>query len=672
MLRHQAEIQLQKLFGFPYFRDLQWEVIEQLLSGQRILFIEKTGYGKSLCFQFPATQLQGLTIVFSPLIALMRDQVRSMKEKGIKAASINYNQSIEENNEIIRQAQNNQLDLLYISPERMENALWISAAREMNIALVVIDEAHCISIWGQSFRPNYRRIVNLVKLLPKSFPVLATTATATPRVQEDIVEQVGVDLKVIRGQLLRPNIHLSVVIVHSEEEKHYWLAEYLPQLPKTGIIYTGITVDTDIYAKWANFIGLKAVAYSGKLDAESRKRIETSFMDNQYDCVVSTNALGMGIDKPDIRFIIHTQIPQSPIHYYQEIGRAGRDGLPAFAILLYNPEKDLELPRSFIEGTKPSIRKYERVMAATKKALMGLHEIIREVNLKQTQVHVILADLVEQGILLEQQGKSKKYFYNPSAPLLDAGKFELLRSIQLEELDKMIEYTNLDSCRMQYLCGYLGDTKQSSCGICDVDTKHLDALHVTEGRKEKLINFRETYFPILDLETEKSKLINGVAAAYYGFSNVGAAIHFSKYEGGGDFPDWLLKLTLKAFRLHYKDITFDLILYVPPTESGNLVKNFAVKVGSVLNIPVSHGLIKKAPTEPQKILESGIIKKENVKDKFIYTLPEELTNKKVLLIDDIFDSGYTMKEIGRYLTSLGVQTIAPLVIARTIGGDLKE
>ncbi len=672
MFRHQAEIQLQKLFGFPYFHDLQWEVIELLLSGQRILFIEKTGYGKSLCFQFPATQLEGLTIVFSPLIALMRDQIRSMKEKGIKAASINYNQSIEENNEIIQQAQNNQLDLLYVSPERMENASWISAAREMNIALIVIDEAHCISIWGQSFRPNYRRIVNLVKLLPKSFPVLATTATATQRVQEDIVEQVGADLKVIRGQLLRPNIQLSVVIMHSEEEKHYWLAEYLPRLPKTGIIYTGITVDTDIYANWTNFIGLKAAAYSGKLDAESRKRIETSFMDNQYDCVVSTNALGMGIDKPDVRFIIHTQIPQSPIHYYQEIGRAGRDGLPAFAILLYNPVKDLELPRSFIEGTKPSLRKYERVISATKKALMGLHEIIREVNLKQTQVQIILSDLVEQGILLEQQGKSKKYFYNPSAPALDARKFELLRSIQMEELDKMIQYTNLNTCRMQYLCGYLGDTTQSSCGICDNDTKHLDALHVTDEIKEKLINFRETYFPILDLETEKSNIINGVAAAYYGFSNVGAAIHFSKYEGGGDFPDWLLTLTLKAFRLHYKDITFDLILYVPPTESGNLVKNFAVKVATVLNIPVSHGLIKKAHTEPQKILESGIIKKENVRDKFIYTLPEELTNKKVLLIDDIFDSGYTMKEIGRYLTSIGVAIIAPMVIARTIGGDLKE
>src|SRR5688500_8237770 len=195
MTRWEAELQLQKLFGFTKFHGLQWEVIEQLFDRKRILLIEKTGFGKSLCFQFPATQLEGVTIVFSPLIALMRDQVRSMVDKNIRAAAINSNQEEEENADIIQKAQHNQLDILYIAPERMENAAWIAAAREMKISMIVIDEAHCISIWGQNFRPNYRRIVNLVKLLPKNFPVLATTATATARVQEDIIEQVGSDMR---------------------------------------------------------------------------------------------------------------------------------------------------------------------------------------------------------------------------------------------------------------------------------------------------------------------------------------------------------------------------------------------------------------------------------------------------------------------------------------------
>lgn len=299
MNRQQAEIQLQKLFGFKQFHDLQWQVIENLLSGRRVLFIEKTGFGKSLCFQFPATQLQGVTIVFSPLIALMRDQVRSMQDKGIRAAAINSNQEDAENAAIIAKAQNNQLDILYIAPERMENATWITAAREMKIAMVVIDEAHCISMWGQSFRPNYRRIVNLVRLLPKNFPVLATTATATPRVQEDIIQQVGTDLIPIRGQLMRSNIRLFVVHVQSEDEKFFWLAEYLPKLKKTGIVYTGTQANTDIFSNWLQFLKFNSAAYSGRLDAESRMRVETEFINNKFDCVVSTNALGMGIDKPD-------------------------------------------------------------------------------------------------------------------------------------------------------------------------------------------------------------------------------------------------------------------------------------------------------------------------------------------------------------------------------------
>ncbi|NII25900.1 RecQ family ATP-dependent DNA helicase [Pseudoflavitalea sp. X16] len=670
MTRKDAEIQLNHLFGFSQFHDLQWTVIQQLLAGKKVLFIEKTGFGKSLCYQFPATQLQGITIVFSPLIALMRDQVRSMHQKGIRAAAINSNQTDEENDAIIEQARNNELDILYIAPERMENAEWIGAAHNMKIAMVVIDEAHCISMWGQSFRPNYRRIVNLVNLLPKNFPVLATTATATVRVQDDIVEQVGAGLIPIRGQLLRSNISLSVITVQSEDEKFYWLAENFAKLSGTGIIYTGTQANTDIYANWLQFLGFNSTAYSGRLDAETRKRVEEAFISNQYDAVVSTNALGMGIDKPDIRFIIHTQVPQSPIHYYQEIGRAGRDGQPAEAILLYHPSADLALPRNFIEGTKPAIEKYQLVIDTTKVSLKGRNQIIKDTNLKQKQVEIILADLVDQKILHEMQNGSKKYAYNPEAPVFDPAGFELLRVAQQKELEQMVAYIGIDSCRMHYLCDYLGDKLENSCGICDNDKGEKRIITETTKLKEQLQEFRETFFPVLDVEAKKSNIINGVAASYYGVSNVGAALHHSKYDGGGDFPDWLVKLTLKAFRKHYGKETFDLILYVPPTESGDLVKNFAGKIGSVLKISVSHKLVKTSPTDPQKRFESGISKKDNVHGKFAYVDPAEIAGKKILLIDDIFDSGYTVKEIGQYLTNKGASVIAPLVIARTVGGDI--
>lgn len=672
MDRTEAEHKLKQIFGLGHFYDTQWETIKKILKGERVLLIEKTGFGKSLCYQFPATQFEGITVIFSPLIALMRDQVKKLNEIGIKAKCINSEQTPEENSEIIGEAKQDKIKILYITPERQENTEWIETARQMNLSMVVIDEAHCISVWGHDFRPSFRRIINLVNLLPENFPVLATTATATKRVEEDIVEQIGGRIISIRGNLLRENFYLKVIKVESDNEKLAWLGQNINLIHGSGIIYTGTRTNTEIYSRGLQSLCVSSIAYNAGLDAESRKHIEQGLMNNAWKCVVSTNALGMGIDKPDIRFIIHTQIPASPIHYYQEIGRAGRDGKPTEIILLYSP-KDTDLPKSFIKNSMPSVDKYQRVINALKSEPLGEQDIMRKTNLNQTQVGVIKANLIDQKIINEAYyGKSKKYELKVNAPELDFRSFEELIKTKFAELDKIVAYAETSQCRMKFLCDYLGDNIAKDCGKCDNDMAEEEhaIVKLTDYWNNKIEEFNNNYFPDLSVESKRNNMVDGVASSYYGFSNVGSVIHKCKYENGGDFPDFLLRQTLKAFRKKFCKDKFDLLVYVPSTESGDLVKNFAEKISYNLKIPVSHKLKKTRATSPQKIFQNWILKRDNVKDAFEYEPPRDIKGKSILIVDDIFDSGHTIKEIGRYFTKLGAVKIAPLTISKTIGGDL--
>lgn len=739
MTRSEAEIKLKRIFGLDHFYDEQWRSIERILRGERILMIERTGFGKSLCYQFPATQFDGITVVFSPLIALMRDQVRSLCERGISAAYINSEQSYEENQNSIQRALNGEIKILYIAPERQENEEWVEATRQLKLSMVVVDEAHTISTWGHDFRPSFRRIINLVQLLPQSLPVLATTATATKKVQYDIEQQIGGRLTTIRGNLIRPNFQLQVVKVQSEDEKMIWLAENLNSINGTGLIYTGTRIDTEVYANWLRFVGINATDYNAGFDADTRKSIEQGLMQNKWKCIVSTNALGMGIDKSDIRFVIHTQMPASPIHYYQEIGRAGRDGKPTRIILFYNEKKengndvatDSLLPLSFVEGSRPTTKKYQKVISLLQEEPLSEREVLKKANLKTNQLRVIKADLIDQGIIKEVlYGKIKKYEYQYNAPALNTDSFEALREAKLKDLHAMEEYIYTDMPRMKYLCSFLDSDETVEYSNCDNTNLERITVSVTPEWMTKLEDFRETYFPCLELsswtirkggfrlryiapgkvQVEKtvkndmgevierpiieysnninlleynqeereiieehlgkaSRLVDGYAASYYGVSNVGAAIHRSKYENGGDFPDFLLKKTLSVFGKKFRGIHFDLVLYLPPTNSGDLVKNFATKFARVIGVPISHELIKVRITQEQKMFQNAYSKQENVCGAF--DIDEDIVKDKyIVLLDDIYDSGATLKEVGKLLTQKGAKCIVPIVIAKTVGGTL--
>ncbi len=674
MTRNEAEIILKKRFGLEKFYDKQWEAIERIFNGEKVLLIEKTGFGKSLCFQFPATLFEGTTVIFSPLIALMRDQINKLNSLNISAKCIHSGQTPEVNSEIIDEAKAGKVKILYIAPERQENEEWIEAVRYMNLSMVVIDEAHCVSVWGHDFRPAFRRIINLVKLLPAGLPVLATTATATKKVEKDIENQIGKNVTVIRGNLLRENFQLYAIKVNSEDEKLIWLGKNIEilsdKLNGTGIIYTGTRADTEIYSRWFEYLNISSAHYNAGLDTESRIEIENGLMNNKWKCIISTNALGMGIDKSDIRFIIHTQIPQSPVHYYQEIGRAGRDNKQTIIILFYKPD-DRKLPEAFIEGGRPAISKYLKFIEAVKNELLGERELIKSTNLKQNQIRVIKADLMEQGIIREViiNGR-KKFEYVTNAPALNSKAFEELREVKMNDLNSMIEYVETNQSRMKYLCDFLGDKSEQNYHNCDnTGLKKLKVIVTPEWQK-KLMDFREGYFPELEVQAKGSNLMNGVASSFYGFSRSGDIIHKCKYETKEDFPDFLLKQTIKAFQKKFSSEKIDLIVHVPPTVSGELLKNFAVRVSEKLNISISHGLEKSRVTKAQKLFESGFMKRENVAGAFIYRNEKEVNGKTILLIDDIYDSGATIKEIGKYLTKTGAAKIIPIVIAKTIGGDI--
>lgn len=683
MERSAAEKILKTRFGIEHFYDEQWKAISKLMSGNhRILMIEKTGFGKSLCYQFPAIIFPGVTIVFSPLIALMRDQVNGLQKKGIPAGCINSGQSPDENAEALTKAERNQIKILYITPERQENREWIQSIIEsrIRISMVVIDEAHTISVWGHDFRPAFRKIVNLIRQIGTNTPILATTATATLRVQEDIREQIGQNIEVIRGNLMRENFRLYVIQTKSEEEKMTWLKNNILSLEGTGIIYAGTKIQSETYAEWLSWLGISCTWYNSGLDSDSRKEIEDGLMKNRWKCVISTNALGMGIDKADIRFIIHLQIPVSPIHYYQEIGRAGRDGKPTSVILLYNSaimedgtEADTRLPRAFIDSTKPAKEKYMKVLTAIRTAEEppGEKAIMLECNLKRTEFRIIKDDLIDQKMVREVRfGSSRKLEAVPAAGEIDFSSFSELRAAKLKDLNAMTEYVHTDKPRMKFLCEFLGDRNDYAERNCDNTTLTKYRTSLTSEELKLIEQFHEEYFPEKEIIINKEHSVTMYAASYYGTSAVGAAIHRSKYENGGDFPDFLLRLTLKAFHKKLSGKKFDCILHVPPTVSGNLVKNFSMKIGKALNIPVLDILEKTHETAEQKIFRNSYGKAENVKGSFRLKPGNHIRNKRILLLDDIFDSGNTIKEIAKLLFSEGAEDVSPLVIARTIGNDI--
>ncbi|MCY4115369.1 MAG: ATP-dependent DNA helicase [Caldilineaceae bacterium] len=328
---------LKKYFDYDHFLPLQEEIISSVMEGSDALVLMPTGGGKSLCYQLPALRLDGLTLVVSPLIALMKDQVDSLRSKGIPAAFINSSLMPSEIDQIQELAQRRDLKILYFAPERLARNSFRSFLANLKISLVAVDEAHCISVWGHEFRPDYRKLGNLRRRLP-SVPFLALTATATPLVRRDIVEQLNLKKpKWFIDSFNRPNLKYSVAAKRSEQESYSRLKNLLEDYrDEPAIVYRTKRKDAYRLAKRLQGDGFKAYSYHAGYENSERRVIQDRFMSGQADIIVATIAFGMGIDKADIRLIVHFDLPMSLENYYQETGRAGRDRLPSDCVLFYH------------------------------------------------------------------------------------------------------------------------------------------------------------------------------------------------------------------------------------------------------------------------------------------------------------------------------------------------
>ncbi len=355
----QLQSLLKLLFGYDSFRPEQERIVRQLLQGRDLLAVLPTGAGKSICFQLPACLLNGVTLVVSPLLSLMSDQLQALKKKQIPAERLDSTRSAGHCRSILKQAAFGTYKLLYVTPERLQSPSFVELAQKLRISMLVIDEAHCVSQWGQNFRPQYLKIYDFIQLLPRRPTVAAFTATATPRIQKDIIELLGLKKPFccIAG-FDRPNLSLSVV---RNPKKETQLCKLLKeQRQASAIIYCATRRKTEELCAFLRKKGFPATRYHAGLSNQERRRNQSDFLENRIPIIVATNALGMGIDKPDIRLVVHYQMPKSLEQYYQEVGRAGRDGKPAQCVLLYS-EDDIAICRYFIEHSDYHARNPEEV-----------------------------------------------------------------------------------------------------------------------------------------------------------------------------------------------------------------------------------------------------------------------------------------------------------------------
>lgn len=605
------------------FREDQWEAIESVLQGKKTLVVEKTGWGKSIVY-FIATKLlrekgRGITILISPLLSLMRNQIEAAEKVGLRALTINSNNK-DEWPLLEMMILRGQCDLLIISPERLGNEDFRNNVMTEiigNIGMFVVDEAHCISDWGHDFRPDYRRIVRIVKNLPRNVPLLATTATANNRVVNDIKEQLGEELKIIRGPLIRSSLKIQVIKLKDQSERLAWLYENINNIPGSGIIYCLTKDDCNKVSRWLRSKDVNALEYHTSLASDSivQKRLEEQredmLMNNQIKVLVSTIKIGMGYDKPDLGFVIHFQRPGSLVAYYQQIGRAGRKLDTAYTILL-NGREDDEIQEYFIDSSFPSQGEMEKVLNVVENAYLGVskNEIYKALNMKNGRIDNCLKMLEIDMVVTRNDNK---YTRTPIKWEPDNKRSRIVTAQRYNELERMKTFVDYRGCYMEFISEELDDPNKKRCGRCSncegqkffkdsVDYRNvLDAINFLKG--EFLIVKPRKQWPA-GIAGEKRKLIDksfqnqeGRVLCSYGDAGWGKFVKEDKYVNGY-FREELVDAAVNLIRYNWvKENEPTWVTSIPSLRRPALVKDFAIRVANKLNLPYREVIMKTVETE---------------------------------------------------------------------------
>ena len=700
------------------FRDGQWQSIEALSNSKRVLVVQRTGWGKSMVY-FLATKLlrdqnAGPTLLISPLLSLMRNQLEAAQRIGITGRTINSTNN-EEWEQIQSELASNQVDVLLISPERLANDDFrqnVLSNMASNIGLFVIDEAHCISDWGHDFRPDYRRIVRVLKAVPSNVPVLATTATANDRVVNDVKLQLGENIILQRGSLVRKSLKLQNINMPSPAARMAWLAQIIPTLPGSGIIYTltqrdaervtewlqineisskayhaGITPPDEVIPLLSSVLGISIVEFNAlkkeQKNASYKEHLEQQLLNNKIKVLVATVALGMGFDKPDLGFVIHFQRPASVVHYYQQVGRAGRAVDEAYGILLCGEEDD-HIADFFIRNAFPPQQHISEILSALDESNNGLSvpEMQRVLNLGKNQIDKTIKFLtVESPSPITKIGSKWQVTATAAAYQVDQAHVNAITDIRRTEQQQMRDYMEHAGCLMAFLQDALDDPSPTDCGQCrscnpalllnetyDNDLANRAALYLKRSyqplppRKQWPAKNMFTQSPLSGSKIPQEQLSEeGRALSLWRDAGWGQLVAQGKYQTNR-FADELVAACVEMLQTWSPDPAPQWVTCIPSLNHPELVPDFAARLATVLGLPFVPCIEKARANSQQKCMQNSYQQVRNLDGVFNINL-ELKDDQPCLLVDDMVDSRWTFTVASALLRQAGCTKVYPMALA---------